>query len=33
MMEKLAGLYMVDIVCDPNLTPFYQRFGMLPVPR
>lgn len=30
MMEKLAGLYMVDIVCDPGLTPFYRRFGMVP---
>ncbi len=30
MMEKLAGLYMVDIVCDADLTPFYRRFGMLP---
>ena len=29
MMEKLAGLYMVDIVCDPGLLPFYRRFGMV----
>lgn len=30
MMERLSGLYMVDIVCDPGLTPFYRRFGMVP---
>jgi ribosomal protein S18 acetylase RimI-like enzyme len=28
MLEKLNGLYMVDIVCDSELQPFYVRFGM-----
>jgi len=30
MLEKLNSLYMVDIVCDPELQPFYVRFGMKP---
>src|SRR5215510_9991639 len=28
MMEKLRHLYMSDLVCDPPLQPFYERFGM-----
>ena len=28
MLEKLRHLYMVDLVCDANLQPFYQRLGM-----
>jgi GNAT superfamily N-acetyltransferase len=31
MLEKLRYLYMVDLVCDPPLQPFYERFGMRPV--
>jgi len=31
MLDKLAGLYMVDLVCDPETKPFYERFGMSPV--
>jgi GNAT superfamily N-acetyltransferase len=31
MMEKLRHLYMVDLVCDPLLQPFYEQFGMRPV--
>jgi ribosomal protein S18 acetylase RimI-like enzyme len=27
-MEKLDGLYMVDLVCDPQMESFYVRFGM-----
>ncbi|MFH1865393.1 MAG: GNAT family N-acetyltransferase [Candidatus Eisenbacteria bacterium] len=29
-MEKLDGLYMVDLVCDPQMESFYSRFGMKP---
>ena len=28
MLRKLDGLYMVDLVCDPGMTAFYERFGM-----
>ena len=28
MLEKLKHLYMVDLVCDPGLQPFYERLGM-----
>jgi ribosomal protein S18 acetylase RimI-like enzyme len=28
MMAKLSSLYMVDVVCDPNLESFYGRFGL-----
>jgi len=31
MLEKLRYLYMIDLVCDPPLQPFYERFGMQPV--
>jgi ribosomal protein S18 acetylase RimI-like enzyme len=30
MLEKLSGLYIVDLVCDPELQGFYVRFGMKP---
>lgn len=30
MLEKLARLRMVDLICDPELQPFYARFGMQP---
>jgi ribosomal protein S18 acetylase RimI-like enzyme len=30
MLEKLRGLYMVDLVCDPELQGFYARLGMKP---
>jgi ribosomal protein S18 acetylase RimI-like enzyme len=30
MLEKLRDLYMVDLICDPELQPFYARFGMRP---
>ena len=30
MLAKLEGLYMVDLVCDPNRTGFYERFGLRP---
>ena len=31
MLALLAGCYMVDVVCDPELIPFYERFGMVPL--
>ena len=30
MIEKLRYLYMIDLVCDPSLQAFYERFGMQP---
>jgi ribosomal protein S18 acetylase RimI-like enzyme len=30
MLERLSALYMVDVVCDANIVPFYQKLGMLP---
>jgi GNAT superfamily N-acetyltransferase len=30
MLERLRDFYTVDLVCDPDLQPFYQRFGMRP---
>ena len=30
VMERLDGLYMVDLLCDPNMDAFYSRFGMKP---
>ncbi len=31
LLVQLEGLYMVDVVCDPELIPFYERFGMTPL--
>lgn len=28
MFAKLRHLYMVDLVCDPSVQPFYERLGM-----
>lgn len=28
MLEKLEDFYMVDLLCDPELQPFYSRQGM-----
>jgi ribosomal protein S18 acetylase RimI-like enzyme len=28
MLEKLEGFYAVDLLCDPDLQPFYARLGM-----
>lgn len=30
MLDQLSGLYMVDLICDPELQPFYQRVRMHP---
>lgn len=31
MLTKLRELYMIDLLCDPPLQPFYERLGMRPV--
>ena len=31
LLAQLEGFYMVDAVCDPDLIPFYERFGMSPL--
>lgn len=31
MLAELEGCYMVDVVCDPELVPFYERFGLVPL--
>lgn len=28
MLTQLDGQYMVDLLCDPDLQPFYAQFGM-----
>lgn len=28
MLELTKDFYMIDLVCDENLTGFYQKFGM-----
>jgi hypothetical protein len=30
MLERLRGLYMVDLLCDPEVQSFYARLGMQP---
>ena len=30
MLERLRRLYAVDLVCDPDVQPFYARLGMRP---
>ena len=30
MAEQLAHLYMVDLICDENLIPFYEQYGFRP---
>ena len=31
MLSQLSGLYMVDLLCDKELQPYYERFGMKPI--
>ena len=33
VLDRLDDLYMVDVVCDAALTPFYERFGFLTLDR
>jgi ribosomal protein S18 acetylase RimI-like enzyme len=28
MLEELSDFYMVDLLCDESLQPYYERFGM-----
>lgn len=28
MLTELEGRYMVDLACDPELVPFYERLGL-----
>jgi ribosomal protein S18 acetylase RimI-like enzyme len=30
MLERLRELYMIDLLCDPDVQPFYGRLGMRP---
>ena len=30
LFDELAGFYAVDLMCDPELQPFYERLGMQP---
>jgi len=31
MLHRLDGLYMVDLICDPDVQSFYESLGMRPV--
>jgi len=31
MLDTLGDLYAVDVICDPDVVPFYGRFGLVPV--
>ena len=28
MLERLEGLYMIDLICDVDVQPFYERLGL-----
>ena len=28
LLDRLGHLYMVDVICDENVVPFYGRFGL-----
>jgi hypothetical protein len=30
MLERLVHLYAIDLICDPEMTPFYERSGLRP---
>jgi ribosomal protein S18 acetylase RimI-like enzyme len=30
MLARVSHLYMIDLVCDPHVQPFYARLGMRP---
>ncbi len=30
MQESLREIYMIDLICDADVQPFYQRLGMTP---
>lgn len=29
-LDKLHSMKMIDVMCDPDVQPFYARFGMVP---
>lgn len=31
MLDRLDAIPNVDLMCDPDVVPFYERFGMTPV--
>ncbi|MDN4494671.1 GNAT family N-acetyltransferase [Ureibacillus aquaedulcis] len=31
MLKELEDIYMIDLCCDENLVPYYEKFGMLKV--
>lgn len=31
MLDRLSDHYAVDVVCDEDLVPFYERFGLVPL--
>ena len=28
VLDRLANLYMVDVICDEDVAPFYERLGL-----
>jgi predicted N-acetyltransferase YhbS len=28
LLKRLDGIYMIDLLCNPDLQPFYSEFGM-----
>lgn len=30
LLERLRNLYMIDLICDAEVQPFYARLGMQP---
>ena len=30
MLARLRHLYMIDLICDPDVQPFYERLGLRP---
>lgn len=28
MLDRLGDIYMIDLLCDPEIQPFYERLGM-----
>lgn len=29
MLDELNDIYMIDLCCDDDLVPYYERFGMI----
>ena len=29
MLDTLKAIYMIDLICDPDVQPFYERLGMI----